>query len=85
MDIIADVSCGTRRNLYDRASAEEQIQAPIIAARSLIETGPNYAYVNSSQLLDKLRSEALSFVQETAQQAIQAEIDKTVAKLIIAI
>jgi ribonucleoside-diphosphate reductase alpha chain len=34
----------TRRNLYDGITADELALAPILAARTLVETEPNYAY-----------------------------------------
>jgi len=37
----------TLRNLYDGMSAEEFALAPIMAARSLIEAEPDYAYVSA--------------------------------------
>jgi ribonucleoside-diphosphate reductase alpha chain len=64
----------TRRNLYDGVSPDELAQAPIIAARPLVETEPNYAYVSARLLLDKLRAEALTFVEGAPQKATQAEM-----------
>jgi ribonucleoside-diphosphate reductase alpha chain len=45
-----------------------------MAARTLIEQEPNYAYVSARLLMDKLRAEALSFVFRRAEQASQAEM-----------
>ncbi len=45
----------TRRNLYDGITPDELALAPIMAARTLIEQEPNYAYVSARLLLDKLR------------------------------
>jgi ribonucleoside-diphosphate reductase alpha chain len=64
----------TRRNLYDGITPDELALAPIMAARTLIEQEPNYAYVSARLLLDKLRSEALSFVHARPEQATQAEM-----------
>jgi ribonucleoside-diphosphate reductase alpha chain len=64
----------TRRNLYDGISPDELAQAPIMAARPLIETEPNYAFVSARLLLDKLRTETLSFLDGKSQQATQAEM-----------
>jgi ribonucleoside-diphosphate reductase alpha chain len=64
----------TRRNLYDGISADELALAPILAARTLIETEPNYAKASARLLLDKLRREALSFVFARAQQATLPEM-----------
>ncbi len=76
---LADVSAGailseTRRNLYDGISADELALAPILAARTLIETEPNYAKVSARLLGDKLRREALSFLAGRPEQATQAEM-----------
>ncbi len=76
---LADVSpepilAETRRNLYDGITLDELALAPIMAARTLIEKEPNYAYVSARLLMDKLRREALSFVHGRAEQATQAEM-----------
>ena len=63
-----------RRNLYDGITMDELALAPIMAARTLIEQEPNYAYVSARLLLDKLRAEALSFVHGAVEQASQAEM-----------
>jgi ribonucleoside-diphosphate reductase alpha chain len=68
------ILAGTRRNLYDGISPEELALAPIMAARTLIEVEPNYAYVSARLLLDKLRAEALSFVRGGPEQASQSEM-----------
>ncbi|MGL4285772.1 MAG: ribonucleoside-diphosphate reductase subunit alpha, partial [Phreatobacter sp.] len=62
------------RNLYDGISLDELALAPILAARTLIETEPNYTFVSARLLLDKLRREALSFVAGRPDQATQAEM-----------
>jgi ribonucleoside-diphosphate reductase alpha chain len=76
---LADVSTPailneTRRNLYDGISADELALAPILAARTLIETEPNYSRVSARLLLDKLRREALTFLAGRLEQATQAEM-----------
>jgi len=48
------------RNLYNEASIEDVHKSLIMAARTLIETEPNYTYVSARLLLDSLRTEALS-------------------------
>lgn len=63
-----------RRNLYDGISIDELGLAPILAARTLIETEPNYTKVSARLLLDKLRREALSLVAGRADQATQTEM-----------
>ncbi len=62
------------RNLYDGISFDELALAPILAARTLIETEPDYAKVSARLLLDKLRREALSFIAGRPEQATQAEM-----------
>jgi ribonucleoside-diphosphate reductase alpha chain len=64
----------TRRNLYDGISEDELALAPILAARTLIETEPAYSQVAARLLNDKLRREALSFVFGRREEATQAEI-----------
>ncbi|MCR9191529.1 MAG: ribonucleoside-diphosphate reductase subunit alpha [Gammaproteobacteria bacterium] len=48
------------RNLYQQASLEDVHKSLIMAARTLVETEPNYTYVSARLLLDSLRSEALN-------------------------
>jgi ribonucleoside-diphosphate reductase alpha chain len=62
------------RHLYDGINADELALAPILAARTLIETDPDYAKASARLLLDKLRREALSFVTGAPEQATQAEM-----------
>ncbi|NIY76652.1 ribonucleoside-diphosphate reductase subunit alpha [Thalassospira sp. HF15] len=69
----------TRRNLYDGVTTGELALAPIMAARTLVEREPNYAYVSARLLLDKLRAEALSFVSGRPEQATQAEMSERYA------
>ncbi|WP_279579092.1 ribonucleotide reductase N-terminal alpha domain-containing protein [Fodinicola feengrottensis] len=52
----------TKRNLYDGITAGELAVAPVMAARTLVETDPQYSFVSARLLLDKLRAEALSFL-----------------------
>jgi ribonucleoside-diphosphate reductase alpha chain len=52
----APVLAEARRNLYDGISQDELALAAIMAARTLVEQEPNYAYVSARLLLDKLRS-----------------------------
>ena len=69
----------TRRNLYDGITVDELSLAPILAARTLVETEPNYAFVSARLLLDRLRREALSFVSGRPEQATQAEMTERYA------
>ncbi|MCO5073795.1 MAG: ATP cone domain-containing protein, partial [Rhizobiaceae bacterium] len=63
-----------RRNLYDGITLDELSLAPILAARTLVEQEPNYAFVSARLLLDRLRREALSFVSGRSEQATQTEM-----------
>jgi ribonucleoside-diphosphate reductase alpha chain len=51
-----------RRNLYDGILLHEIGLAQTMAARSLVEQEPNYAYVSARLLLNNIREEALGFV-----------------------
>ncbi|MFT3987663.1 ribonucleoside-diphosphate reductase subunit alpha [Aestuariivirga sp.] len=64
----------SRRNLYDGISVDELAQTPILAARTLIETEPNYAKVSARLLLDKLRAEALTHLAGHGAQATHGEM-----------
>jgi ribonucleoside-diphosphate reductase alpha chain len=70
----APVLVETQRNLYDGISQDELALAGIMAARTLVEQEPNYAYVSARLLLDKLRTEVLSFVHGVPLSASQAEM-----------
>lgn len=63
-----------RRNLYDGITLDELSLAPIMAARTLIETEPDYAFVSARLLLDRLRREALTAVAGRPEQATQADM-----------
>lgn len=63
-----------RRNLYDGITLDELSLAPILAARTLVEHEPNYAFVSARLLLDRLRREALSFVSGRTELATQADM-----------
>jgi ribonucleoside-diphosphate reductase alpha chain len=56
------VMAEVRRNLYDGILLHEIGLAQTMAARSLVEQEPNYAYVSARLLLNNLREEALGFV-----------------------
>ena len=66
----------TRRNLYDGLTPAELTEAPVMAARTLIETEPNYAFASARLLLDRLRGEALTFLAGAPSSATQAEMGK---------
>jgi ribonucleoside-diphosphate reductase alpha chain len=60
-----------RRNLYDGIHLHEIGLAQTMAARSLVETEPNYAYVSARLLLNNLREEALAFLFPAVASAAQ--------------
>lgn len=52
----------TLKNLYDGVAEKDVNTALVMTARTLVEREPNYSFVTARLLLDKLRSEALSFL-----------------------
>ena len=70
----APVLAETQRNLYDGISEDELALASVMAARTLVELEPNYAYASARLLLDKLRTEVLSFVLDIPTRASQADM-----------
>ncbi|MGD7789196.1 ribonucleoside-diphosphate reductase subunit alpha [Propionibacteriaceae bacterium Y1700] len=52
----------TADTLYDQISAAELTQAPVLAARALVERHPSYSTVSARLLLDGLRAEALTLL-----------------------
>jgi ribonucleoside-diphosphate reductase alpha chain len=59
------VMAEVRRNLYDGIQLKELGLAQVMAARTLVEQEPNYAFVSARLLLNSLRDEALGFVMGT--------------------
>ncbi|RCV50390.1 ribonucleoside-diphosphate reductase subunit alpha [Marinitenerispora sediminis] len=64
----------TKRTLYPGIGSAELELALIMAARAFVEVDPDYSYVSSRLLLDKLRREALSFLAGRFDEAGQAEM-----------
>ncbi len=62
------------RNLYDGMSQHELELALVMAARTFVETDPEYSLVSGRLLLDKLRREALSFLRGVPDEASQEEM-----------
>jgi ribonucleoside-diphosphate reductase alpha chain len=60
-----------RRNLYDGILEKEVGLAQTMAARSLVEQEPNYAFVSARLLINLLRDEALGFVLPSAVAAMR--------------
>ena len=63
------------RNLYDGVSNEDVNTSLVMSARTLVEQEPNYSYATARLLLDKLRSEALGFLN-IASSATQSEMSR---------
>ncbi len=65
-------------NMYDGISASDVATSILITARTLVEEGPNYTYVSARLLLDELRTEALTFLENEKsgerQSATQAQM-----------
>jgi ribonucleoside-diphosphate reductase alpha chain len=70
----APVLSETHRNVYDGISQDELALAAVMAARTLVEQEPYYAYVSARLLLDRLRTEVLSFVHGAPTTASQADM-----------
>ena len=64
----------TLRNLFDGVSEADVNPALVMSARALIEKEPNYSYVAARLLLDGLRREALSYVNQSDMEATQAQM-----------
>ena len=62
------------RNLYEGVSLDGINTSLVMSARTLVEKEPNYSFATARLLLDKLRSEALSFL-DIAEAASQAEMN----------
>jgi ribonucleoside-diphosphate reductase alpha chain len=60
-----------RRNLYDGIQLHELGLAQTMAARTLVEQEPNYAYVSARLLLNILHEEALAFLFPKAGNTVQ--------------
>jgi ribonucleoside-diphosphate reductase alpha chain len=65
------VMAEVRRNLYDGIPLHELGLAQTMAARSLLEQEPNYAYVSARLLLNILREEAVALVLPGASSVSQ--------------
>jgi len=62
------------RSLYDGVREAEIDDALVLAARVLIEQEPDYSLVAARLLLDELRTEALSFLEQRPERATQVEM-----------
>ncbi|MBL4762978.1 MAG: ribonucleoside-diphosphate reductase subunit alpha [Gammaproteobacteria bacterium] len=64
------------RNLFDGVAENDINPALVMSARALIEKDFNYSFVAARLLLDRLRSEALTFIGDGPNHATQAEMAK---------
>jgi ribonucleoside-diphosphate reductase alpha chain len=64
----------TLSNLFDGIDEADVNHALVMSARTLIDKDPNYSYAAAGLLLDKLRQEALSFINGTVTQATHPEM-----------
>lgn len=64
----------TLNNLFDGIDEADVNHALVMSARTLIEKDPDYSYAAAGLLLDKLRQEALTFINGTATQATHPEM-----------
>ena len=67
------------KNLYDGVSIDDVATCLVMTARTMIEVEPNYTYVTARLLMDKLRREALSFLQ-VAEDATHQDMHALYAK-----
>src|SRR6185437_16489081 len=68
------VMAEVRRNLYDGILLHELGLAQTMAARSLVEREPNYAYVSARLLLNILRDEALALVLQIGRASCRERV-----------
>ncbi|GAB3748819.1 ribonucleoside-diphosphate reductase subunit alpha [Nocardiopsis nanhaiensis] len=73
-----------RRGFYPGIPDHEVELALVMAARSFVEVDPNYSYVAARLLLDKLRTEALTFVSGVPENAGQTEMSDRYATYLAA-
>ncbi|GAA3868182.1 ribonucleoside-diphosphate reductase subunit alpha [Saccharothrix violaceirubra] len=76
---LADVSAAAvlaevRRDVYDGITVDELAVAQVMAARTLVETEPDYSFVAARLLLDRLRREALTRVEGRPVEATGEEL-----------
>ncbi|GAB3411273.1 ribonucleoside-diphosphate reductase subunit alpha [Flindersiella endophytica] len=81
---LAGAAAGTvlaeiQRNLYDGISLAELELAQVMAARTFVETDPDYSLLSARLLLDKLRREALTFLAGAPDEATQQQMTQRYA------
>jgi ribonucleoside-diphosphate reductase alpha chain len=75
-----DVMSEVRRNVYDGIQLYELGLAQTMAARTLVEKDPSYAFVSARLLLNNLRAEAIGFILPSNAVTTQAQIAVTYAE-----
>jgi len=75
-----DVMSEVRRNVYDGILLHELGLAQTMAARTLVEKDPSYAFVSARLLLNNLRAEAIGFILPANAVTTQAQIAVTYAE-----
>ncbi len=75
-----DILNDTQRNLFDGVPEKEVARMLVMSARTLIEKQPDYSYAAARLLLDDLRSEALSFINNVADSATQTQMNNRYAR-----
>jgi ribonucleoside-diphosphate reductase alpha chain len=75
-----DVMSEVRRNVYDGIQLHELGLAQTMAARTLVEKDPSYAFVSARLLLNNLRAEAIGFILPSNAVTTQAQIAVTYAE-----
>ncbi len=74
-DVNADkIITETVKNLYDGVSIHDVNTSMVITARTMIEVEPNYSQVTARLLMDKIRAEALQFLN-VAERASHDEMN----------
>ena len=66
----------TLHNLFDGMNEVDVNSVLVMSARTLIEKEPDYTHVAAGLLLDKLRTEALSFIERAPTQATHEEMSR---------
>jgi ribonucleoside-diphosphate reductase alpha chain len=75
-----DVMSEVRRNVYDGIQLHELGLAQTMAARTLVEKDPSYAFVSARLLLNNLHAEAIGFILPSNAITTQAHIAVTYAE-----
>ncbi len=75
-----DVMSEVRRNVYDGIQLHELGLAQTMAARTLVEKDPSYAFVSARLLLNNLRVEAIGFILPSNAVTTQAQVGVTYAE-----